>query len=173
MENEEMDTQDTLEPVEQQDALEPETDVVDTELSKAQQLAINYKIRAEKAERALKQKPTEKESPLTDMSWKDVRALHDVPDEDIDEVIEFAKFKGIPVAEAKKSSVMQTLLKTKAEERASAQAASVSTNRRGTRTESSDDILNRFEKGIVSDTDEDIDKLAEARWAKKKAALKK
>ncbi len=79
------------------------------------------------------------------MDFRDVRALQDVHDEDIDEVMEFAKFKGISVAEAKKLPVVQTLLRTHAEERATAMAASTNSSKRSSKSGSSGDILKRAE----------------------------
>lgn len=72
------------------------------------------------------------------MDLKDIRALQDVHDDDIEEVIEFSKFKKISVAEAKRHPAVQSLLKVHAEERASALAASAQASRRGGKTSSSD-----------------------------------
>lgn len=64
------------------------------------------------------------------MDLKDIRALQDVHDDDIEEVIEFSKYKKISVAEAKRHPAVQSLLKTRVEERASALAASTQVSRR-------------------------------------------
>ena len=73
------------------------------------------------------QKPEEKpETPKTPaMELKDIRALQDVHDDDVDELIEYAKFKGVSVAEIKKLPVIQAHLKVKAEERTTAQATNI------------------------------------------------
>src|SRR3990167_6957742 len=87
---------------------EKRTELIDAELAKEAELATNYKVRAEKAEALAKQlkiKPEEKpEAPKTPepLSLKDIRALQDVHDDDVDQVTEYAKFKNISVAEAKK-----------------------------------------------------------------------
>lgn len=76
------------------------------------------------------------------MDLKDIRALQDVHDDDIEEVIEFSKFKKISVAEAKRHPVIQSLLKKHDEERASALAASTQVSRRN-KANSSENILNK------------------------------
>ena len=76
------------------------------------------------------------------MDLKDIRALQDVHDDDIEEVIEFSKFKKISVAEAKRHPTVQSLLKTRVEERASALAASTQVSRRNN-ANSSGAILNK------------------------------
>lgn len=76
------------------------------------------------------------------MDLKDIRALQDVHDDDIEEVIEFSKFKKISVAEAKRHPAVQSLLKTRVEERASALAASTQVSRRNN-ANSSGAILNK------------------------------
>ena len=77
------------------------------------------------------------------MDLKDIRALQDVHDDDIEEVIEFSKFKKISVAEAKRHPAVQSLLKVRSEERASALAASTTTSKRGSKANSSENILNK------------------------------
>lgn len=77
------------------------------------------------------------------MDLKDIRALQDVHDDDIEEVIEFSKYKKISVAEAKRHPAVQSLLKVRSEERASALAASTTTSKRGSKANSSENILNK------------------------------
>lgn len=76
------------------------------------------------------------------MDLKDIRALQDVHDDDIEEVIEFSKYKKISVAEAKRHPAVQSLLKVRSEERASALAASTQVSRRN-KANSSENILNK------------------------------
>jgi len=169
MENEEV-LQETENPVEEQPTLEVE-EKSEAEL-KAEEIARNQRIRAEKAEKELKalkaQAPKVEIPKELDISWKEARLLQDVPDDDVEDVIGFAKFKGITIAEAKKSPVVQSLLKTRAEERASAQAANTS-SKRGSRKDTSEGLLENFSKNILPQTDEDFRKLAEAQIAARKA----
>jgi hypothetical protein len=92
---------------------------------KNEELAKNFKVRAEKVEEELKKlKPETKKSDDNSLSTKDFYALTNakVPEEDIDEVIEYSKFKGISVAEALKLPTMKTVLYEKSETRRTAQA---------------------------------------------------
>lgn len=155
-----------------------EFNALDEKATKAEEIAHNQKVRAEKAEAGLKAK-SEKETPKNDqtiqenLSLKDIRALQDVHDDDIEEVTAFAKFKGITVAEAKKNPVMTLLLKTRAEERASAQVTSTAPLRRGSGGAEETVILDNFSKGIVSEKSEDIEKLVAAQLAQRNVKVKK
>ncbi len=106
------------------------------------------------------------------MSLKDIRALQDVADEDVDEVLDFAKYKGISVAEAKASPVMQTLLRTRGEERATANASSTGNSKKGSKRNSGSELLNNFKEGKVPESDADIAKLVEAEFDAKRAIAK-
>jgi len=75
------------------------------------------------------------------MSLKDIRALQDVNDEDVDEVIEYAKFKGVSIAEAKKTSVIQNILRDKEEVRKTANATNTSGSKRNAKDISADQIV--------------------------------
>ena len=168
-----------LDSLNQEEVVEPEsTEVAEPEtasedLVKAKKDYENQKIRAEKAEqelKALKKAPVEKETPKNDMSLKDIRALSDVHDDDVDSVVDWAKFKGISVAEAKKSSEIQSLLRTREEERQTAQAANVGPAKRGSSKVSDEVLLERLSKGDLPI--EDIDKAAKARLERKRQGLK-
>jgi len=135
----------------------------DEELVKAKELAENYKIRAEKAEKGKKE---DKELPKPEYSLSDIRALSDVPDEDVEEVVGWAKFKNITVAEAKKTSEMQSILKLRLEERRSAAASNTGGSRAST-TITGATLIQRAKQGQFPEKDEDIEKLAEARMAEK------
>jgi hypothetical protein len=162
------------------DSNQEETVYDDSEakISKAEEIARNQRIRAEKAEKelkAFKAQPVQKESENlsnNNLSLKDIRALQDVHDEDVEEVTEYARFKGVSIAEAKKSQVVQTLLKTRGEERASANAANTGSNKRSQSKVSGETLIENFEKGIVSEKDEDIEKLVQAQFARKKSMSK-
>jgi len=151
------------------------------ELTKAQDIAKNQRIRAEKAEAKLKElkatdKPAkeEKETPKNEnYTLKDIRALNDVHDEDVEEVTEYAKFKGISIAEAKNSTVIKNLLKDNNETRATANATSTGTTKRTNRKDSDETLLNDFATGKVPDTDEGIAKLLQAQLNEKKALAKR
>ena len=97
----------------------------EAKLKKAEELANNYKVRAEKAEalaKQLKQEP-EKETPKNDLSQKDIiyLAKSDIHEDDLEEVLEYAKFKKVGVAEAHK--MMIPILAVNAEQRKTAEAS--------------------------------------------------
>jgi len=116
---------------------------------------------------------TETETPKKEeYTLKDIRALNDVHDDDVEEITNYAKFKGISISEAKASKTMQTLLKTNAEERATAEATSTSPTKRSTKRDSDETLIRNFNEGKVSDKDEDIIALVEAEDRAKRAIAK-
>jgi len=98
--------------------------------------------KGKKSETIVKPEPT-KES----YSLSDIRALNDVPDEDVADVVEYAKFKGITIAEAKKTSVIKTLLAENAENRKVAEATNVKTTKRTMQKPNGSDVIADAEKG--------------------------
>ena len=130
------------------------------DLDKFKTLSENYKIRAEKAEGKVK----DEQSP----SLADIRALNDVHDEDVQEIIDYAAFKKIGVAEAKKSTIIKNYLQTRNEERETAKAASVKGGGMVT-TDTPEKLLSqvRNNPSQFSEKDEDIDALIEARHKEK------
>lgn len=88
--------------------------------------------------------------------------------DDIPEVLDYAKYKGIPVAEALKSSVIQTTIRERAEERRSAEIANTGKTKSSKAQISDDALLEMAEKGTLPE-DVDFDKLVRARIAKAKA----
>jgi len=175
MEEETQEELDSLNPDEETEPLNSEEDespeVLKEKLLKAEELAKNQKIRAEKAEslaKQLKDKPAEKETPKNDMSLKDIRALGDVHDDDVDDVIDYAKFKGITVAEAKKSPTMQSLLKAKTEERKTAEVTNTGGSRGGSSKVSPETLIQNANKGKLPESDEGIDALMHAKLHGKK-----
>jgi hypothetical protein len=131
------------------------------EAKKAKELADNYKIRAEKAEA----KKADKETPKTDLSQKDLIALirAEVPEDDFDEVTDYARLKNISVSEALKSSVIKTVLSEKKEERATAAATATGNKGPGAKASSGSELLQRAKsKGEMPDDEEGMKKLIEA-----------
>jgi len=148
------------------------------ELIKALEYGSNQKIRAEKAEKEAKKapkketpiKPAETSTPTNDFSPKDYLALSQagVPADDLDEVTDFAKYKGISIAEALKTPYIQTTLKEKAEERKTADATNTGGGRRGQTKTSGKELLKKFESSSeLPETDEEIEKLVELQLKQK------
>jgi len=171
--DEEKKEEDALNPDEEAD-LDETADADDDELKKAKELANNYKIRAEKAEslaKQLKNKPKDKikevkEPQVEGLGLKDIRALSDVHDDDVDDVIDYAKFKGIPVAEAKISIAMQGILKAKKEERKTAEATRTGGSRGGSSKISDESLLDNASTGKLPESDAEIARLMKAKQAR-------
>ena len=83
--------------------------------------------------------------------------------EDIQEVVDYAKFKKISVAEALKSSVVKTTIAEKKEQRATAQATNTGATRRSSSKVSDDTLVSKAQKGEIPDSDEDLARLIAAR----------
>lgn len=127
------------------------------ELNKAQELAKNQKIRAEKAEKEAKElraKLDEKNGASKndeDISQKDLLAIvrADVHDDDIDRVIKFAKLENLTVPEALKHSDLKAILASRAEARKSAEATTVKPARNGVQKVSSDVLIAKANAGEI------------------------
>jgi LPS O-antigen subunit length determinant protein (WzzB/FepE family) len=150
--------------------VEENVDEVKAKLAKAEELANNYKIRAEKAEKLAKTVKVEAKpepSKPQSMSTRDYIALVNskINEEDIVEVEDYAKYKGISIADALKSSVVKTLLSEKEEIRKTAQATNTSNARRGSSQVSPETLLAKARKGDVPDSDDEIQKLIRSRKA--------
>lgn len=128
---------------------------------KAEELANNYKRRAEKAEQKAKGKA---ESVSSDLSSTDILAIAkaDIHEEDIDRVMKFAKMEGISVKDALGNDDMQAILERRAEARKVAAATNTGKSRNAATSEQSDDILlANARNGKMPDAD-NLDKLFEA-----------
>jgi len=138
---------------------------INARLAKAEELASNYKVRAEKAEGKLKGIGTKGDSQKAeskhDLSTSDIYSLMraNVPEDDIAEVSEYARFKGISVAEALNSSVIKSTLAERAEKRNAANATSTGPARRGTAKASDEQLLEKASKGIMPESDDDLVRL--------------
>jgi ABC-type Na+ efflux pump permease subunit len=102
-----------------------------------------------------------------ELSIKDSARLQqaNIPVDDWDEVVSYAKFKGVAITDALNSSVVKATLKERQEERQSASAANSGATRRGTSKISGEKLLEEAEsKGKLPETDEEMRALAEARY---------
>lgn len=97
------------------------------------------------------------------LTAKDVVALRDVHEEDVDYLLEEAKLRGKSVSELKADPYMKIILKTKAEERQTALATQTKQTGRTSATKNNvEKIMENFEQGIVPD---DPEEFAKARMA--------
>jgi len=139
-----------------------EYETIAQKAKKDAELANNYKIRAEKAEKG----STKKDEP--EISIQDMHALRDVHEEDIDEVLSYAKFKNITARDALKVDVIKTFIADRAEKRKTAQATNINTGRRGVTPNTGETMLSEAMKtGKLPSTDEEMTKMTEARLKRK------
>ena len=132
-------------------------------LSKAEELANNQRIRAEKAEAG---KKAVVDSPKTDgtLSTKDTLALiaAKVDGDDFDEVVSYASFKKVSVSEALKDKTLQTVLRERGEERATAAATNARGKARMDTPPAPDMVISSAQKGILPTDDAGINELVSA-----------
>lgn len=147
----------------------------ENELTKAQEIARNQRIRAERAEKELKAlkaqgggKKEEKETPKNDGSLtpKDYLALteHKIGSDDFDEVVRLSKLMEKSIAETLKDKTAQLIIKNRMEERATAEAMSVKTTRQKSGQSTEERLLSDLDKGILPDTEEGSAALAKAQF---------
>lgn len=166
---------DTLDHQEDEGASE-QTDEVAEKLTKAEVLAKNQKIRAEKAEKELKrlkalqdnQKEAETAKIGSDYTLQDIRALSKVHDEDVERVEKFAKTEGLAIAEAMQDQDLKAILKNRSEMRETAQATNTGKTKRGSNAATHEQIVQAAQAG----KEVDPQKLAEAELAMRRAQLK-
>lgn len=147
--------------------LEAEKQKILDEAQKAKELADNYKIRAEKAEKAERNvRKDDNETPKNDLSQMDIIALvkADIADDDIDDIRDYARLKKISVKEALNSSVIKTLMAERKEERVTAQATSIGNNRAGSKAMTGNELLRKAEAGEFPESDEEVEKLVNTRF---------
>lgn len=133
-------------------------------LTKAEELANNYKIRAEKAEKAKEKKD---ETPIGDnLTPKDYLALTEnkISSEDFDEVVRVAKILGKPISDALKDKTLQSIIADRVEERATALATQTKSPR-GTSKVSGEALIDKAEKGNLPESE--IDELVKANMERK------
>jgi hypothetical protein len=172
MENEKVvaDNSNTAEEVALESTQDTETsEDLKTRLAKAEELANNYKVRAEKAERKAKEGSTivVPPKPQTGLSQLDTVAIirNNVHEDDVPTVADYAKLKGISIAEALKTTVIKTVLSENNEKRTSASASNTGSARRGAMKLTDEELIERAERGQMPD---DVEALAKARMAARK-----
>lgn len=130
-------------------------DTLKAELEKERKARRDQENRArllEEENKKLKKAPKgDVQQNLGDLSQKDVIALAraNVHDNDLDEVISYAKFKGVTVAEALQTDYIKTTLTTNAEKRKSAETASAGNVKRGSGGKTDEAVLANLAKGNV------------------------
>ncbi len=164
------DTQIEAEEVELEETEEDVEETEEEDKTDWKAVAAEEKAKREKAEQTIikaKQKPKEETNGL---STQDIIALTraNIEDEDIDEVLDYAKYRKISVAEALKSNVVKATLSERTEERKSAQAVHTGGGTRRAGGSISDErLLADANKGIMPDSEEDIARIARLKFLKR------
>ena len=105
-----------------------------------------------------------------DLSSSDMFSLIEakVPQEDIEEVKDYAKLKGISITEALKASIVKTILEDKAEARNVADATNTGGGGQAPKRDSDEELLSNSSKGVMPETDEGMARLVKLRQESKK-----
>lgn len=115
-----------------------------------------------------KPKGKENETPKNNENYsiKDIRALNDIDDDDLDDFLDLTKKFQLSPSEAKKNKDVQAILKSRAEERKTAEATNVGTGKRGSSKVSGDSLLHKAnETGKLPESDKDMQELVKARYS--------
>jgi hypothetical protein len=93
----------------------------------------------------------------------------DVPEEDFERVSNYAKLNKMSIPEALKDEDLQLILNRQAEKRQTARATITGQRRAGNQQVSDQKLLENASKGNIPDNEDDIERLAKARIAARKA----
>lgn len=173
MNNENQDEQDILkipdENVDEStDTAEEEEIDYKAEFEKTKQIAENQKIRAEKAEAKLKNGTSTgrgETSKMDGMSPMDLIAITkaNLDEEAIKEALDYAKYKKISIAEAIKTPAVRATIALIEENKRVSEASNTGSARRGTFKISDDALIENARKGILPDSDADMQRLVSIR----------
>ena len=127
---------------------------------KTQELADNYKTRAEKAEKLLENKGGVKEDGLsnTDILYL---AKADIHEDDLQDVLDWSKFKKISVKEA--HNALKETLKVREEQRRTTAATQTGRGSRSQTNNTGETFLKKADAGELPESEQEIQNLAEAR----------
>lgn len=113
------------------------------------------------------QAPATEPSQDVTLSPKDVIALSKVHDDDIDQVMEWAKFKGVSIAEALKDQTLSQILNVNEETRKTALATQTGRSGRASSKVSGEDLLRKAEQtGEIPTTEEGMAEIIRAKMAR-------
>jgi len=147
---------------EEEDVEEEEDDSIDEIKARLAQLEKENKtLKIQKLKSKAKKPEAQAES--TELTQHDLYALmaNKVHEEDIDEVVAYARLKNIPVKDAIKSNVVKTILRESEEVRQTASVSNTKTSRKAPQERTADQILQKIQKGELPDNPEDMVKAFE------------
>lgn len=110
-------------------------------------------------------KPAGEKDPVGKMDYKDVRALQNVHDEDVDKVTEYAERYNLSIAEAVKDEDLKAILGRREEERKANEAVNTNKNRSGSSKIDGHKVLEQVSKNPDKElSDAEVDSAVDARW---------
>ena len=118
-------------------------------LAKAEELARNQKIRAEKAEKLAKEKPVSKQNVTPELDNATIARIYGIHEDDIEEILDLAKFKKLSLAETLKLGATKAILAEKAEFRKTAEVSNTGNARRSVSKVSDETLLANLSKGEI------------------------
>jgi hypothetical protein len=122
----------------------------------------HWKGKANKPEAKSETKTVSNESVSFEDSYALIKA--NVESEDVAEIKDYARLKGISIQEALKSTVVKSILSEKNEMRKTASATHTGNAKRTTSKSSDEELKSNSEKGILPDSDEDLKRLIQSRF---------
>ena len=165
-----------IEEIEEIDIFD-ESDDVETLKEKLEKSESNRKQlfeRIKKAEALVKEKQVKPEAKVEkevndNLSQKDMFVLikANVHEDDILEITDYAKMKGISVADAMKTSIVKTILSEREEERETALNTATGNTRRGASKPNPAQLLEKAQKGELPEGKDDMDALVKAQFERK------
>lgn len=165
-ENEGVETQEETQEEVELEEVESSTEEAEEETVDWKAKALEEEARRKKAEETIeKAKKKSKTAPsvaTNGLSTVDIIALTraNIEEEDIDDVLDWAKFKKISIPEALKSTALKATLSEKTEQRKSAQAVYTgSGTRRAGGSISDERLMADAQKGIMPDSEADLARL--------------
>lgn len=143
---------------------EPEVEVDwKAKAQKAEEVANNQRIRAEKAEKANKKPAPSQDATALTLADQVAIVKANVHEDDIERVERYAKAEGMSVRDALKDPEMKAILDLRMEQRNIAGAANVSNTRRSAARITDTDLLKQAAAGKIPETDYDIARLIAAK----------
>ena len=137
--------------------------------AKAQELADNYKVRAEKAEKEAKGVIPSKDEVKGNLSPSDLLAVigAKVHEDDMERVERFAKSENVTIKEALKNPELKAILDLREEQRTTANATNVTNVRRGSTQVSDETLLSDASSGKLPEDEAGIERLIAAKIKRK------
>lgn len=144
-----------------------DADEMSERLAKAEELANNYKIRAEKAEKLAKSKseaPSKQSHTAGNLNTSDViyLAKADIHDDDMEEVLKYASANKLSMKDA--HNYLKPIFDVKSEMRKTASASNTGSARRSSGKVSDEVLLSKASKGEMPEDSDEMARLVRARW---------